>query len=184
MFRFQFDHWCPVSSLLPHWPHQLRVCKEIDPGASRAFLRGWDNNICFLRGWDNIWSVNLGDICYLCSSWLHPPTAARCTLAAYLEKIDCYWGFFLRNYISLDRFILFVIRSQCVPSPESQCRRLIHWNDLHEEKNYSEFSMAGKLKIGRKCSVREFFFASYKITLCYICCLSEANYIHSPVLDS
>ena len=50
---------------------------------------------------------------------VHTPThysSARCTLAAYLDKIDSYWAFFLRLFISLDRFILFVIRSHCVPS--------------------------------------------------------------------
>ena len=65
---------------------------------------------CFLRGWHNIWPVNLGDICYL-----HYIVSQMYT-CGFLDKIDCYWGFFLRLYISLDRFILFVIRSHCAPS--------------------------------------------------------------------
>ena len=81
----------------------------------------WCEERMLFEGRDNIWPVNLGDICSAISSTtgLHSPThysSARCTLAAYLDKIDCYWGFFLRLFISLDRFILFVIRSHCAPS--------------------------------------------------------------------
>ena len=74
---------------------------NVDPDAARG---------CFLRGWHNIWLVNLGDICYL-----HYIVSQMYT-CGFLDKIDCYWGFFLRLSISLDRFILFVIRSYCAPS--------------------------------------------------------------------
>ena len=85
----------------------------------------WCEERMLFEGRDNIWPVNLGDICSAISSTtgLHSPThysSARCTLAAYLDKIDCYWGFFLRLFISLDRFILFVIRSHCARSSGGQ----------------------------------------------------------------
>ena len=83
---------------------------------------------------------------------VHTPThysSARCTLAAYLDKIDCYWAFFLRLFISLDRFILFVIRSHCARSSGAADGGGVHSNDLHEKRFLS--------KNRRKCRVREFF---------------------------
>ena len=58
---------------------------------------------------------------------------SRCTLRLIWrgDKIDCYWGFFLRVCISSDRFILFVIRSFCVRSSGrgswGRCRCSFKW---------------------------------------------------------
>ena len=122
---------------------------NVDPDAARG---------CFLRGWHNIWPVNLGDICYLYY------IVSQMYTCGFLDKIDCYWGFFLRLSISLDRFILFVIRSYCAPSSGG---RPCWWCSFKWFTRKAVFVLnPSKMQKWNKLQSQEVFFASYKIHIC------------------
>ena len=118
-----------------------------------------------------IWAT-FAAISPLTISYIHPPTlysSARCTLAAYSDKIDCYWGFFLRLYISLDRFILFVIRSHCAPS--SGGRRSWWWCSFKWFTRKAVFVLdAGKMQKWKKMQSQGVLWQVTKYTFaCNIC---------------